>query len=56
MKDCDNCLFYVDAMPRIVICVGQKHTKRYARKKKNCVHWVENTFDNAVKWLLKNEE
>lgn len=56
MRECDNCLFYVDAMPKTVICIGQRRIKEYARKKKDCKFWVENTPDNAAKWLIKNGE
>ena len=51
MKNCENCLFYVDAMPNSVICVAGKRIKDYARIKQNCKKWVENTPENAEKEL-----
>ena len=51
MKNCENCLFYVDAMPDYVICVAGKMIKDYARIKHNCKKWVENTPENAEKEL-----
>lgn len=58
MKSCDNCLFYVDALPDIVICVGHKRVKEYSCIKENCKYWVENTPENADRELkkLKNEQ
>lgn len=56
MKTCENCLFYVDAMPHEVICVEWKKTKSYAMMKTNCKRWVENTKDNANEWLKKHKE
>ena len=56
MKTCENCLFYVDAMPDEVICVAWKKTKSYAMMKTNCKRWVENTKDNANEWLKKHKE
>ena len=57
-KYCENCLFYVDAMPHEVICVGGKHTKSYAQIKTNCKKWVEDTAENAKEQLklLKKEK
>lgn len=56
METCENCLFYVDAMPDEVICVAWKKTKSYAMMKTNCKRWVEDTQDNANKWLKKYKE
>lgn len=56
MKSCDNCLFYVDAMPDIVICVGHKRVKEYSYIKENCKYWVENTPENATMELKKLEK
>lgn len=57
-KTCDNCLFYVDAMPHVIICVGSKRTKTYPEMRKNCKKWVENTASNAKIQLelIKNEK
>ena len=48
---CETCLFYVDAMPDIVICVTGKRFKEYLRPKNNCKKWVENTAHNAKEQL-----
>ena len=56
MKGCDNCLFYVDAMPDNVICIAGKRIKEYSRIQHNCKKWVENTPDNAERWLKENGE
>lgn len=56
MKSCDNCLFYVDALPGIVICVGHKRVKEYSYIKENCKYWVENTPENATMELKKLEK
>ena len=55
-KSCDNCLFYVDAMPDVVICVAGKHVKEYAYMKKNCKKFLENTTENAKEQLKKLKE
>ncbi len=54
MKTCEDCLFYVDSMPDVVICVGHKRVKEYAKIQKKCKVWVENTPENAKEWLRKN--
>ena len=56
MKSCDNCLFYIDAMPDIVICVGHKRVKEYSCIKENCKYWVEDTPENAKRELKKLEK
>ena len=53
MKSCENCLFYVDAMPHEIICIGHKRIKSYAQMQENCKYWVENTPTNAEKELKK---
>ena len=53
MKNCENCLFYVDAMPSLVICVASKRIKEYAWIQHNCKKWVENTTENADKVLKR---
>lgn len=53
MKSCDTCLFYVDAMPDVVICIVGKRIKEYYEIKTNCKKWVENTPENARKELKK---
>lgn len=53
MKTCEDCLFYVDSMPDVVICIGGKHIKEYSEIKTNCKKWVENTPENASKELKK---
>lgn len=53
MKSCDNCLFYVDALPDIVICVAPKRGKGYSCIKENCKYWVEDTPKNAERELKK---
>lgn len=55
-KACDTCLFYVDSMPGVIICIGGKRIKEYVRMKHNCKNWVENTSENAKEWLKKNKE
>ena len=55
MDSCENCLFYVDAMPHEVICIGHKRIKSYPKIQKNCKRWIENTPENAKEWLKKNE-
>lgn len=52
-KSCDTCLFYVDSMPDVIICIGGKRIKEYANMKHNCKNWVENTPENAEKELKK---
>lgn len=52
-KCCENCLFYVDAMPHLVICIAGKHIKEYAQTKTNCKKWVENNPLNAKEELKK---
>lgn len=51
IKTCENCLFYVEPMPGMVICVGHKRIKEYANIQNNCKRWVENTSENAKEWL-----
>ena len=46
-KSCDTCLFYIDSMPDVIICIGGKHVKEYGEMKTNCKKWVENTPENA---------
>lgn len=53
MKTCEDCLFYVDSMPDVVICIGGKRIKEYSEIKTNCKKWVENTPENASKELKK---
>lgn len=48
---CESCLFYIDALPDTVICIGGKRTKEYVWTKTNCKKWVENTPENADKYL-----
>lgn len=55
-KSCDTCLFYIDAMPHVVIRFGGKRFKEYARMKTNCENWVENTPENAMRELKKIKE
>jgi len=57
-NSCKTCLFYVDAMPYIVICVAGKRSKEYLRPKNNCKKWVENTAHNAKEQLklIKEEK
>ena len=55
-KSCETCLFYVDAMPHIVICIAGKRIKEYAYMKKNCKKWLENTTKNAEEQLEKLKE
>lgn len=52
-KSCDTCLFYVDAMPHLIICIAGKHVKEYVYMKHNCKKWVENTTQNAKEQLEK---
>lgn len=54
-KSCDTCLFYVDAMPDVIICIGGKRVKEYGEMKTNCKNWV-NTPENAKKELKKIKE
>lgn len=53
MKTCEDCLFYVDSMPDVVICIVGKRIKEYSEIKTNCKKWVENTPENARKELKK---
>lgn len=55
-KACDTCLFYVDAMPHIVICVGHKRIKEYSSMRSDCKFWLENTPENAKRELTKIHE
>lgn len=55
-KSCDTCLFYIDAMPHVVICIGGKRVKKYGEMKTNCEKWVENTPENAKKELKRIKE
>ena len=55
MNNCENCLFYVDAMPSCVICVAGKRIKEYMRIQHDCKKWVENTTENAEKELKQME-
>lgn len=56
-KSCDTCLFYVDAMPDLVICVAGKHVKEYTQVKTDCKRWIEDTAENAKDQLkLFNEK
>ena len=52
-KSCDTCLFYVDAMPDLIICIAGKRTKEYIYMKNDCKKWVENTAANAKEQLEK---
>ena len=53
MNDCTNCLFYVDKLNDVVVCIASKRIKAYANKIKNCKKWVEDTQENAEKELKK---
>ena len=55
-KSCDTCLFYVDSMPDVIICIGGKHVKEYGEMKTNCKKWVENTPKNAKEQLALIKE
>lgn len=57
-KSCDTCLFYVNAMPNVIICIGGKRTKEYSEMKTNCKKWVEDTPKNAKEQLelIKKEK
>ena len=52
-KSCDTCLFYVDSMPHLVICIAGKRIKEYTEIKMNCKKWVEDTPENAERELKK---
>ena len=52
-KSCDTCLFYIDSMPDVIICIGGKHIKEYVNMKHNCKKWMENTPENAERVLKK---
>ena len=49
MKECDNCLFFVDPMSDTIICIRGKRIKELNNKKTNCKNWVEGTPENAEK-------
>ena len=53
MKECDNCLFFVNPMPDTIICIGGKRIKELNNKKTKCKNWVENTPENAEKEFRK---
>ena len=57
-KSCDTCLFYVDSMPDVIICIGGKRVKEFVNMKHNCKKWVENTPKNAKEQLelIKKEK
>lgn len=57
-RTCETCLFYVDAMPHIVICIAGKRVKEYLQTKTNCKKWIENTTKNAKEQLklIKKEK
>ena len=55
-KSCETCLFYVDAMPDVIICIRYKRIKEFANMKHNCKRWVENTPENAKRELKKIKE
>lgn len=52
-KSCDTCLFYVDSMPDVIICIGGKRIKEFVRMKHNCRNWVKNTTENAREQLKR---
>ena len=55
MKNCENCLFFVNPMPDTIICIRGKRIKELNNKKTNCKNWVENTCENAEKEFKKME-
>ena len=52
-KSGDTCLFYINSMPDVIICIGGKHIKEYVNMKHNCKKWMENTPENAERELKK---
>ena len=52
-KSCDTCLFYIDSMPDVIICIGGTRIKEYVNMKHNCKNYVENTAENARQELKK---
>lgn len=55
MKECDNCLFFVNPMPDTIICIRGKRIKKLENEKTDCKNWVENTCENAEKEFKKME-
>jgi hypothetical protein len=52
-KSCNTCLFCVDSMPDVIICIAGKKIKEYVRMKMNCEKWVEDTTENAKEQLKR---
>ena len=55
-RNCESCLFYVDAMPNLIVCIGGTGIKTYASVRTKCRKWVENTPENADELLKLLED
>jgi hypothetical protein len=53
MKSCETCLFFVELSSSYYECIANR-VKRIYDIRKDCKAWVENTPENADKWLAKH--
>lgn len=53
MKSCETCLFFIEPLPSYYECIANR-VKRISDIRKDCKAWVENTPENADKWLAKH--
>lgn len=54
MKGCETCMFFVEPYPSLYICIARRAKHLPLELVQDCKDWVEDTPENADKWLVKH--